>query len=291
MMNLSPAVCRAGYLQFSGERRFTNSHVQSRAFFWCKSGTGRFIVNGETFTIKPRDLYILPWNRTISYEPDRKDPMFTGHVHLIPDYRIGSEWIPNVPHRVNDVAYNSPDRRDADWPNLRGVPRFTILGNDRIALLLDYTIRWFRRRNGSNEAEARHLGHLLVGELMLLRANEEQKGQNLPEELRRMVGHIDANYMRSPTVTELANIIQRSRSHVLKLFKSELGISAKRYIINKQLGEACEQLLSTTKSISEIGHAVGISDPYHFSKLFRRHIHLSPTEYRRNHGPVDVSAE
>ena len=290
-MTLAPAVCRAGYLQFSGDRRFTNTHVQSRAFFWCKSGKGEFVVNGERFTLRPRDLYLLPWDRTVSYEPDPVDPMFTGHVHLIPCYRPGSEWIPNVPHRRNDVAYNSMDRQDADWPHLQGVVHFSIKGNDRIALLLDYTIRWFRKGGGSNEAEARHLGHLLLGELMQLRSSADAEAQSPPEELRRLVAHIDANYMRSLTVTDLAGTIHRSRSHVLKLFKNHYGMSAKAFIIKKQLGEACEQLLSTTKSIAEIGQAVGISDPYHFSKLFRRHTRLSPTAYRMNHGPVDVLPE
>ena len=217
--------------------------------------------------------------------------MFTGHVHLIPDYRLGSKWIPNVPHRLNDVAYNSKDRHDVDWPHLRGVVRFSIYGDDRIALLLDYSIRWYRRSRGANEAEARHLGHLLLSELKQLRTTEGRVRLSLPEELRRLVSFIDTNYMNPVTVGELADLIERSRSHVLKLFKNHLGISAKHYIIKKQLGEACEQLISTTKSIAEIGQTVGISDPYHFSKLFRRHTKLSPTAFRINHGPIDTTPE
>lgn len=149
--DMAPAVCRAGYLQFSGDRSFTNSHVQSRAFFWCKSGHGRFVVNDVEHTLAPRDLYLLPWDRTIRYIPDRKDPMYTGHVHLIPYYRPGSPWVPNVPHRAGDIAYNSPDRRDAFWPDLQGVVKFKINANDNIALLLDYTIRRYLRSRGSDD--------------------------------------------------------------------------------------------------------------------------------------------
>ena len=289
IMNLAPALCRAGYLQFSGDRGFANEKVQSRAFFWCKSGKGRFFVNGKEYPLKPQDLYLLPWNREIRYEPDPVDPMFTGHVHFVPDYRLGAKWIPNVPHGPGDVAFDSPDRRDVDWPHLRGVVRFNILGTDRIALLLDYTIRCYRRTSGISDAEARALGQLLLGELMLLKTTEQELSQSPPEELRRILNHINANYMRSLVVTELAAQIGRSRSHVLKLFKTHMGISVKQYIIKKQIREACELLLSTTKSIAEIGQDVGISDPYHFSKLFRRHTRLSPKAFRSNHGPIQVT--
>ncbi len=289
--DLNPAICRAGYLQFSGNRSFTNSHVQSRAFFWCKSGKGKFIVNGETYTLAPRDLYLLPWNRTIKYVPDPNDPMYTGHVHLIPNYRKGAEWIPNVPHSKGDVAYNSKDRGDANWKGLEGVVAFKINATDNIALLLDYAIHCHLRERGSNEQEARNLGELLVRELLFLQASSKIPNHNYPEELVRLIAHIESSYMRSVTVAELAKIIGRSRSHVLKLFRTHIGISAKNYIIDKRLNEACELLLSTTKSIAEIGQAVGISDPYHFSKLFRHHIKHTPTSFRSNHGMIMVESD
>ncbi|MDQ8183166.1 AraC family transcriptional regulator [Pelagicoccus sp. SDUM812005] len=289
--DISPAVCRAGYLQFSGHRTFTNPSVQSRAFFWCKSGRGSFIVNGVEYPLNAQDLYLLPWNRNIRYQPDKADPMFTGHVHLVPNYTVGSQWIPNVPHQKGDEAFDSPDRSDVDWPGLDGVVHFKIKASDNIALLLDYIIRCFLRSKGSIESEARHLGSLLVGELMRLKSSDKLSNQNYPEELIRMVAHVEARYMRSITVAELADMIGRSRSHVLKLFRHHMGISAKHYIINRQLKQACELLLSTTRSIAEVGQAVGISDPYHFSKLFRRHMKVSPTAFRVNHGPIQLSSE
>lgn len=290
-LSIAPAICRAGYLQFSGSRAFTNPSVQSRAFFWCKSGKGRFSVNGTEYTLGPQDLYLLPWNRTVRYLPDQRDPMYTGHVHLVPYYRPRSKWIPNVPHQSGDEAYDSPDRSDIDWPGLEGVVRFKINAGDSIALLLDYTIRSFLRSRGSIESEARQLGGLLVGELMRLSSAKTDEKLDYPEELLRMVAHVESSYMRSLTVSELAEMIGRSRSHVLKLFHNHIGVSAKTYIIKRQLKQACELLLSTTRSIAEVGQAVGIADPYHFSKLFRRHIKVSPTAYRINHGPIRLSSE
>ena len=289
--SLSPAVCRAGYLQFSSNRTFTNNCVQSRAFFWCKSGKGSFSVNGVSYPISAQDLYILPWNRKIRYEADKAEPMFTGHVHLVPSYRIGAKWIPNVPHQAEDEAFDSPDRADAAWPGLEGVKRFRINATDNIALLLDYIIRTYLRNKGKCETEARNLGFLLVRELAHLVTVESKTPQNFPEELLRLVAHVEARYMQAVSVSELAETINRSRSHVLKLFRNHLGVSAKNFIIKRQLKQACELLLSTTRSVAEIGLAVGIQDPYHFSKLFRRHMKVSPTSFRTNHGPISLPSE
>ncbi|GAB5562325.1 MAG: hypothetical protein SynsKO_39720 [Synoicihabitans sp.] len=241
--------------------------------------------------MEAQDLYILPWNRNIRYIPDKNDPMYTGHVHLVPYYRPGAKWVPNVPHDKSDENFDSPDRADAKWAGLEGVVKFKIQSGDNIALLLDYIIRSYLRSRGDIEAEARHLGSLLVAELMRLKSAEKESKFDYPEELVRMVAQVELNYMNTITVSELADMIGRSRSHVLKLFHNHMGVSAKTYIINRQLKQACELLRSTTRSIAEVGQAVGISDPYHFSKIFRRHLKVSPTAFRVSHGPVRLSSK
>jgi len=65
-------------------------------------------------------------------------------------------------------------------------------------------------------------------------------------------------------------------------------VSAKRHLVDRQLREARELLLSTTLPISEIGKAVGLSDPYHSSKLFRKHVGLAPRVFRAEHGPFST---
>ena len=56
------------------------------------------------------------------------------------------------------------------------------------------------------------------------------------------------------------------------------------FVIERQLRAARELLLSTTLTVTEIGQRVGIADPYHFSKLFRRHTGTSPREFRARNG-------
>ena len=282
--DLAPAVCRAGLFQFSAGQSFANGCVQSRALFWCKSGRGRFLVDGVEYPLEPHDLYVLPWNRRISYLPSAQEPMYTAHVHLVPWYRPGSRWVPNVPHEADEAEFDSPDRSDGVWPLPPGVVRFQVLADERLGRLIDYTVRWYLESERA-ESEARALGLLLVQELLRVATSSFGPVADRPEELRRLLVHIERGFHLAPSVKELAGLLGRSRSQVLKLFRRHLGISAKDYILKRQLKEARELLLSTTRPIAEVGRAVGQPDPYHFSKLFRRHVGLSPREYRANHGP------
>lgn len=280
----APAVCRAGLFQFSPEQTFTNGCVQSRGLFWCKSGRGEFELNGVTHRLEPHDLYVLPWGRRITYRPSAKEPMFTSHVHLVPWYRPGARWIPNVPHEPDEAEWDSPDRHDVEWPELVGVLRLRIKADTPLGHLIDYAVRWYLQ-SPREEAEARSLGLLLVREIKRSAARTLSPDENWPQELERLLVHVERGFHLGPRIEEMAGMVGRSRSYVLKLFRRHLGVSAKRHVINRQLREARELLLGTTLPISDVGKAVGLADPFHFSKLFRRHVGLSPRQFRAQHGP------
>ncbi|MEM9157571.1 MAG: AraC family transcriptional regulator [Verrucomicrobiota bacterium] len=283
--SLSPAVCRAGYFQFSANQQFMNECVQSRGLYWCKSGRGRFVLDGVSFDLEPHDLYVLSWNRRIVHFPDPEDPMYTGHIHLVPHYRRGAKWIPNVPHEKGELAFDSPDRSDARLPGFDGISRMRVQANEPIGLLMDFAIRWYKESHGEDESEARSLGKLIIKELYRKKSRDVESPDEYPDELARMVAYVKNGFHMSPTVTDLSNLIGRSRSHILKLFKAHLGVSPKSYIVDCQMREARELLLSSTRSVSEVGQAVGLPDPYHFSKLFKRYVGIAPSEFRRRHGP------
>lgn len=284
---LAPAVCRAGFFQFAAGKGFTNTRVQSRALFWCKSGHGAFEVDGRRYPLEPHDLYVLPWNRRITYLPAATDPMYTAHVHLVPWYRPGAPWVPNVPHEPGEPEFDSPHRRDRPGLLGPGVLRLRTEADEPLGRLIDYAVRWFLH-SPRDEAEARALGVLLVREAARLRDGSRSDAAGRPEELTRLLVHIEKGFQHSPRVEELATLIGRSRSHVLKLFRRHLGVSAKAHVLGRQLAEARELLLSTTLPVAEIGKSVGLPDPYHFSKLFRRRVGLSPREFRAQHGPFST---
>lgn len=240
-----------------------------------------------TYRLEPHDLYVLPWGRRIAYRPSPAAPMFTSHVHLVPWYRPGARWLANVPHERSEAGGDSPDRRDVVWPGFDGVVRLRVETGAPLGRLIDYAVQWYLH-SARDEAEARALGLLLVGELLRTKTTPVAPAAQPPKELERLLVHVERGFHLGPRIGELAALVGRSRSHVLKLFRRHLGVSAKRHVIDRQLREARALLLSTTLPIAEVGEAVGLADPYHFSKLFRRHVGLSPREFRARHGPFST---
>lgn len=288
LFDTAPAVCRAGEFQFAPNQTHSNGCVQSRALFWCKSGHGRFRVNHREYTLEPHDLYVLPWNRRIEYVASQREPMFTAHVHIVPWLRPGSPWVANVPHERTEPLFDSPDRADVVWQGCDEVVRLHIEAEGPLGSLINYITCWFRE-SPRLEAEGRALGLLVVREIERRMRRTTPSHDRRPEELTRLLVHIDRCFQESPSVEQLAAILGRSRSHVLKLFQRHLHVSAKAYILGRQLREARELLISTTLAVGEVGRLAGIPDPYHFSKLFRRMIGMSPSEFRHLRGPLPVS--
>jgi len=75
------------------------------------------------------------------------------------------------------------------------------------------------------------------------------------------------------------NIVKNS---FFKKFKEYTGITPLQYLLDIRLSTAKELLINTDYSISDIATSVGYDNSLYFSRLFHKHIGLSPTDFRLN---------
>jgi len=83
-----------------------------------------------------------------------------------------------------------------------------------------------------------------------------------------------------PSVSYFADQLHLSSNYFGDLIKKETGISAQEYIQNKLIAVAKERVFDPSKSISEIAYELGFKYPQHFSRLFKRQVGHSPSEFR-----------
>lgn len=69
--------------------------------------------------------------------------------------------------------------------------------------------------------------------------------------------------------------------HFRRLFKAYTGDAPQQFLIKNRLRKAAEILVSTRHSVKEAAFLAGWEDEYYFSRLFRKHYLISPTQYRR----------
>jgi AraC family transcriptional regulator len=64
-------------------------------------------------------------------------------------------------------------------------------------------------------------------------------------------------------------------------FTAMVGMPPYRYLISLRIKRAAELLVESDLTITQILHRVGFHSPSHFTTTFRRHMGMSPTDYRR----------
>jgi AraC family transcriptional regulator len=106
-------------------------------------------------------------------------------------------------------------------------------------------------------------------------------------QLSRVIDHIEAHLAEKITIVSLANLINVSRGHLSRAFKSSVGVAPARYISGQRVALACEIMKSTRAPLSEVALACGLADQSHLCNLFRRGMGMTPSRWRRQHQICD----
>jgi len=109
------------------------------------------------------------------------------------------------------------------------------------------------------------------------------EGRPGPSQHRVMNAIIGAIYKcvdQEIKVTDLAEAANVSVSTLERIFKQNMGTTPKKFVLQAKLSTACERLIGTKKSVSEIGDSIGYHDHANFTRAFRKLMGVNPTRYR-----------
>lgn len=95
--------------------------------------------------------------------------------------------------------------------------------------------------------------------------------------------YISKNYDRTIKNDELAALLGISTVYFRKLFLRVTGTSPLSYIQDLRIAKAKRMLESDYDNLAEIALSLGYADIYTFSKAFKKHTGLSPTQYMKKH--------
>jgi AraC family transcriptional regulator len=98
---------------------------------------------------------------------------------------------------------------------------------------------------------------------------------------KRVAEYIDAHLDTETSLADLANVAKLSPFHFARSFKNSFGEPPHRYLMHRRIERAKALLDDPAKSVMEIAHAVGFSDPASFAAAFHKAVGTTPTSYRR----------
>lgn len=96
-----------------------------------------------------------------------------------------------------------------------------------------------------------------------------------------VIDFMNANLNRSIALDELAGAVNLSPSYFSCLFNAETGVSPGEYLIRLRMQKARQLLATTFLSIKQIMAEVGYNTKSNFGRSFKRHFHVTPSEYRK----------
>ncbi len=129
---------------------------------------------------------------------------------------------------------------------------------------------------------------LLIGQCLILLYRMRLRPVTQREEklvrslLRYMEEHLDTR-LNNATLTEQ---FCYHPYYVNRVFKRATGETIHACLLRMRVERAASLLQSTDLSIEQVGARVGLENPAHFAKVFRRYTQMTPGEYRRSHPVV-----
>ena len=110
-----------------------------------------------------------------------------------------------------------------------------------------------------------------------------QSGESTSESLQNALRFIDRNSAGTLSVRDIADACMLSESHLYLLFRTHLGISPHRYLLQRRIERARMMLAGGSDSIKNIAIECGFESLEVFYRRFKDASGLTPAQYRRKY--------
>jgi Response regulator containing CheY-like receiver domain and AraC-type DNA-binding domain len=115
----------------------------------------------------------------------------------------------------------------------------------------------------------------------LIRLKEQLMAKGSHKIIMQIQSYLAANYASKITLEQTAKHFHLNKNYLSQLFKLETGVNFTRYLNSVRVEKAMELMMHSSDSIAEIAEKTGFGDFRYFSRVFKRHTQLSPTEFKQ----------
>ncbi len=241
--------------------RYWKNGCPENILIYCVNGKGWFKTKKQTHTVAKNECILITTGKEgISYGADENDPWTIYWVHFtgtaIADFNQTYQDRTNQP--VNIVFDNL---RINMWKEMYNW------------LSAGYSLENLCK---SNFCLPHFISTFLYSQFM---EDKDSDNQLIRDIIKFMQTDIDKR-ITSDTIAKAFNI---SASHIRMLFRKISGIPVNEYLISLRIQKSSHLLMSTDMRIVEICDQTGFTDPYYFSRCFKKETGLSPLHYRKQY--------
>lgn len=240
---------------------FTKSKGSQYLLVYVSRGEGSYRVAKKMYDVTENDFFVLPVRYATGLESSEKNPW-----SIYWAYFSGSQAPKVVQHLVG-----------SKYSPVKAKP---LVG--RIAQFNDILHHLELMENIENlvYANSRFYSFLCSFRLMVL----STKKYGNKDGVIQSIEYMRENISNVISLEDLAEVAGLSVSHYCAMFRQKTMQTPMQLYTSMKIQRACQLLQNRSQTIKSISYSLGFFDQYHFSKVFKQIMGVSPKEFR-SHDP------
>jgi AraC-like DNA-binding protein len=233
---------------------------ESHIFIYCSDGEGWIEWDGRLSIVRERQLAVIPAGMPHRYGASAETPWSIYWFHLQGEQVLDYIRLYNLDSGLLPLPVGTYAEMVEGFDKCYG-----LLSDKPYSLPVQVLV-------------SRTIGQLLgtIG----MRAGGSNSDRKREQDLERAVRYMNERLTGSVKLSDVASHTGLSKQHLIYLFNQETGMPPIEYFLRLKMQKAGQLLSLTGMTVKEIAAYVGNSDPYYFSRLFKKIMGMSPTEYR-----------
>ena len=127
------------------------------------------------------------------------------------------------------------------------------------------------------EEECREMFVMFVEQVCNMNA---EMGKQYSQLVQKIMEQVAMDLTQPLTLQYFSDRLNVNSSYLSNLFRQQTGVTITEYVTDKRITHAATLLAFTRNPIKTVAKQVGISDVQYFSRLFKRRMEMTPSQYR-----------
>ncbi len=224
---------------------------------YCQKGKGWFSIANKIQVINSSDFIVIPPNTPHAYGADMENPWSIYWVHFTGD--------------LADYYYNQLSYNNTFTPQKAG------LHTNRI-LLFDDIMQHLELMN--NNENIIYSNSCLYAFLATFQTSHGFWAEPQNDPIQLCINYMKENLEYNLQLSDFVKISKLSQSHLLSEFKKKVKYSPMQLFTSLKIQKACMMLMERKYSVKVIALKLGYDDQYHFSRVFKNYMGVSPKNFK-----------
>jgi AraC family transcriptional regulator of arabinose operon len=245
------------YPHASHHNRVRKKGCRQFVLIYSVKGRGWYTLNNQKYEVGANQFFLLPEKQPHQYAADAHDPWSIYWVHFTgPDARFYYDYLDG--EKKGPINTSPSSRRLLVFEDMM----------DHLELM-------------NNEDNLIYSNSHLPAFLSSFKDSDVKIRRTENQHIQQCIHLMKENLHRNFTLQELANHANLSIPHFSALFKEKTRYSPLSLFTSLKMQKACHFLQDSGHNIKTIAAQLGYYDQYHFSRVFKKVMGISPKGFRK----------